>query len=275
MAQNGVVLDGFPSFEEIGARTGWPTAERFQKGPVAVVECVQPIPCNPCESACPYGAILVGDPITQTPRLNTEKCVGCGVCVTACSGLAIFIVDKSLKNGKASVSFPYEYLPLPKKGDAVKAVGRDGAYVCAAAVLRVLETAKSDHTPVVTLELPAEHADAVRGMQRLGRAAAAGFKDAAPNEDIPDELLVCRCEEVTAGEIRRAVRQYKGTSVTEVKRRARCGMGLCQGKSCGRLVTRIIAEETGAALNEMPPATDRPPVRPVTFGELAGGEGIG
>jgi hypothetical protein len=47
-------------------------------------------------------------------------------------------------------------------------------------------------------------------------------------------------------------------------------MGLCQGKSCGRLVTRLITEETGLAANEIPPATDRPPVRPVTFGELAG-----
>lgn len=272
MAQRGVVYDGYPSFEEIKGENGWPTDERFAKGPVAVIECVQPIPCNPCESACPYGAISVGNPITNVPQMDLAKCIGCGLCVPACSGLAIFIVDKSLGDGRASVSFPFEYYPLPQKGDTVKAVGRDGAIICDATVLKVLETKKSDHTPVVTLEVPLEHADTVRSMQRLRGVEPHDYKAAAPGAGIPDEMLVCRCEEITAGEIRRAVREYKGSSVTEVKRRARCGMGLCQGKTCGKLVTRIISEETGIPIRDIPAATDRPPVRPVTFGELAGGE---
>jgi bacterioferritin-associated ferredoxin len=171
------------------------------------------------------------------------------------------------------VSFPFEYLPLPKKSDIVKAVGRDGNYICDATVLRVVETQKADHTPVVTLEIPVEHVDAVRSMQLIGKEIKTEFKPAEANTSVPDDLLVCRCEEISAGEIRRAIRDYKGTSVTEAKRRARCGMGLCQGKSCGKLVTRIISEELGLAPNEIAPATDRPPVRPITFGELAGGFG--
>lgn len=271
MTHDGVIHCGFPSANEIRTQNGWPTDERFAKGPVAVIECVQPIPCNPCESACPYGAIAVGNPITNIPQLDREACIGCGLCVSACSGLAIFIVDKSLGNGKASVSFPFEYYPLPQKGDKVKAVGRDGIAICDATVLKVLNTKKSDHTPVVTLEIPLEHADNVRSMKRLTASSEVVPAPTTANQGIPDDMLVCRCEEITAGEIRRAVREYKGRSITEVKRRVRCGMGLCQGKSCGKLVARIIAEETGVPLSEMPASTDRPPVRPVTFGELAGG----
>ena len=61
-----------------------------------------------------------------------------------------------------------------------------------------------------------------------------------PAED--DELLVCRCEEVTKGEIRRAVHAGMFT-IEEIRRFLRCGMGLCQGQTCGRLVKSIVARE--------------------------------
>nr|WP_242857585.1 (2Fe-2S)-binding protein [Blautia hydrogenotrophica] len=84
-------------------------------------------------------------------------------------------------------------------------------------------------------------------------------------------MIVCRCEEVTAGEIRRAIREHGARTVTEVKRRVRSGMGLCQGRTCSKLTMKILAEETGRMPGEISPATSRPPVRPVTFGELARG----
>ena len=83
-----------------------------------------------------------------------------------------------------------------------------------------------------------------------------------------DDRIICRCEEVTKGEIRRAVHDGMFT-ITEIRRYLRCGMGLCQGRTCGKLVSRIIAEETGKKMSEIQGSTDRPPVRPVTFGELA------
>jgi NAD(P)H-nitrite reductase large subunit len=76
------------------------------------------------------------------------------------------------------------------------------------------------------------------------------------------ELLICRCEEVTEEEIRRAVRDGADT-IAGVKRRTRAGMGLCQGHTCSKLVARIIAEETGKPLAEILAATVRPPVRPI------------
>lgn len=266
----GIIYDGYPSMDEIKEANGWPDEERFSKGPVAVVECVQQIPCNPCESACPLHAIHIGEPITNTPQVDREKCIGCGMCVAACPGLAIFLVDKSYSETEATVSFPFEYDPLPEEGAEIDALSRAGEYVCKGRVIKVMNPKKNDHTPVVTIAIPKEHADTVRTMRRLKLPEAhEGFRPVEPEGPLDDDVIVCRCEEITAGEIRKAIREYHATTVTEVKRRVRAGMGLCQGRTCGKLVSRIIAEETGKKMNEIQGSTDRPPVRPVTFGELA------
>ena len=266
----GIIYDGYPSMDEIKEANGWPDEERFAKGPVAVVECVQQIPCNPCESACPLHAIHIGEPITNTPQVDREKCIGCGMCVAACPGLAIFLVDKSYSETEATVSFPFEYDPLPEKGAEIDALSRAGEYVCKGRVIKVMNPKKNDHTPVVTIAIPKEHADTVRTMRRLKLPEAhEGFHPVEPEGPLDDDVIVCRCEEITAGEIRKAIREYHATTVTEVKRRVRAGMGLCQGRTCGKLVSRIIAEKTKKKMNEIQGSTDRPPVRPVTFGELA------
>lgn len=261
--------NGYPTIEEIKARNGWPSEERFYEGRVAVLECVQKIPCNPCESSCPFNAITIGDEITNVPVLDEIKCVGCGQCVIACPGLAIFMVSK--EDDMAEVSFPFEYLPLPEKGDIVRAVCRDGRYICGGEVVSVRLTTKSDHTPVVTLRIPREYADDVRSMERLNKPEPAEFRLVATPELMPDDMIVCRCEEITAGEIRRVIRETHATTVSEVKRRARSGMGLCQGRSCSKLVMRLLSEEYGSPAVELRPDTQRPPVRPMTFGELAKG----
>ena len=83
-----------------------------------------------------------------------------------------------------------------------------------------------------------------------------------------DDVLICRCEEVSRREILQAISEGART-VNEVKRRTRAGMGLCQGKTCRRLVSRILAEETGQSLGEIEPSTFRPPARPLELGILA------
>jgi NAD(P)H-nitrite reductase large subunit len=87
-------------------------------------------------------------------------------------------------------------------------------------------------------------------------------------------MLVCRCEEVTVEEIKEAIRQG-ARDVTGVKRRTRAGMGLCQGRTCEKLVQAILRQELGSAAEEISTATARPPVRPITLGALSalgGGE---
>jgi NAD(P)H-nitrite reductase large subunit len=84
-----------------------------------------------------------------------------------------------------------------------------------------------------------------------------------------DDVIVCRCEEVTVGDVRRAIAQG-ATDLTGVKRRTRSGMGLCQGRTCESLITRIIARELSKKAGDISAASARPPVNPVTFGVLAG-----
>jgi NADPH-dependent 2,4-dienoyl-CoA reductase/sulfur reductase-like enzyme len=84
-----------------------------------------------------------------------------------------------------------------------------------------------------------------------------------------DDTVVCRCEEVTAGEIRAAVVAGHGDS-NQVKFLTRCGMGPCQGRQCAEAVAHIVAAETGSDKPEGGLYRIRPPVTPLTLGQLAG-----
>lgn len=144
----------------------YPSEERMKQGPIAICECMQLIPCNPCETSCPFKAIHVGENISNLPHMDESKCVGCGTCVAACSGLAIFVVDKSYSDTVGSVSFPYEYIFSHQMGDVVKAADRSGACVCEGRIKRILNTPKADRTTVITLEVPIEFVDEVRSIYR-------------------------------------------------------------------------------------------------------------
>lgn len=78
---------------------------------------------------------------------------------------------------------------------------------------------------------------------------------------------ICRCEEVSEDEIRQAIAEG-ATTVTGVKRRTGAGMGLCQGRTCRRLIVGLIAAETGQNPAEIETSSVRPPVRPVTVEAL-------
>jgi len=158
---------GYLSLEEVKNAPAYPSEARFAKGPVAVIECTQEIPCNPCEAACPFGAIKVGEPITNRPVLNEEKCIGCEICIARCPGLAIFVVDKTYSETMASISFPYEYLPLPRKGEKVVAVDRSGNAVCEAEIIKINASKKNDKTTVLSISVPREKSDEVRSIKRL------------------------------------------------------------------------------------------------------------
>lgn len=140
-----------------GRSTGFrtvPDAERRGKGPVVVIECFEEIPCDPCHEACNQGAILAFDDINSLPDIDFAKCNGCGRCISVCPGLAIFVVDETWKEGLAVVRIPYEFIPLPHKGQQVKGVSRDGVELCDATVVKVENTKRHDRTPVIWVEIP-------------------------------------------------------------------------------------------------------------------------
>lgn len=83
-----------------------------------------------------------------------------------------------------------------------------------------------------------------------------------------EDIITCRCEEVSRSRIIEAIKSG-ATTVVGVKRRTRAGMGLCQGRTCCRLVARLVAQYTGQKLSEISPAKFRPPVKPVKIEILA------
>lgn len=84
-----------------------------------------------------------------------------------------------------------------------------------------------------------------------------------------DDVIVCRCEEVTAGAIREFVK-LGCHGPNQAKAFGRCGMGPCQGRLCGLTVTEVIADARGVAPADVGYYRIRPPIKPVSLGELAG-----
>lgn len=131
-----------------------PAPERLSLGPVAVIECFQRIPCNPCYTACKTGAILPFADINDRPLLDPERCNGCAQCVRKCPGLAIFIVDETYGEQEALVKLPYEFLPLPKAGDEVLALDREGKAVATGRIVRVQKRRDPSDITVVWVAVP-------------------------------------------------------------------------------------------------------------------------
>lgn len=86
--------------------------------------------------------------------------------------------------------------------------------------------------------------------------------------EIADETLVCRCEEVKAGELRKII-GFGCMGPNQAKTFTRCGMGPCQGRMCGPTVTEMFVAQTGRVADDIGYYRVRPPIRPLTLGELA------
>lgn len=164
---NDLKRTGAPSMEELTACATYPSMEVFRKGPTLVVECIEEIPCNPCETSCPQGAITVGDPIINLPQIDRSKCTTCGLCIAACPGLAVYMKDYTYSENTATVSFPYEYYPLPTVGQTVTVVGRLGEPLCQGTVRKVANPKVNNKTAVITVEYPKEYFEAAVNMKRL------------------------------------------------------------------------------------------------------------
>ncbi len=131
-----------------------------------VIECTQNIPCNPCQDACVRNCIKIGSAMTALPALDeTAACSGCGLCVAACSGQAIFLVEEKVADGIAEVTLPYEFLPLPPIGARGMALSRSGQPCCEAEVVAVKNLAAYDKTNLLTIQVPLAKAMSARFFQ--------------------------------------------------------------------------------------------------------------
>ncbi len=137
-----------------------PSKKRFESGPVAIIECPQNIPCNPCVDACPFHAISMND-INDLPKIDFEKCTGCGTCISKCPGLAIFVVDLTYSDNEVLIRIPYEF-NLPKVGETVSALNRKGKRIGEAKIVKVVEN--KNKTSVISLSVDKSIAMEVRNI---------------------------------------------------------------------------------------------------------------
>ncbi|MFM0659183.1 FAD/NAD(P)-dependent oxidoreductase [Paraburkholderia sediminicola] len=79
----------------------------------------------------------------------------------------------------------------------------------------------------------------------------------------PDDMTVCRCEEVDAGTLRRCIRGGEANEINRLKALTRVGMGRCQGRMCGEAALTLLAEETGKPLDAVGRLRSQPPVKPI------------
>lgn len=244
------------------------TAAMDAKGVMPVLHCTQEIPCNPCASVCPQKLIhLDGVDIRGVPTFDADAgraCVGCENCVAICPGLAITLVDYRDDPEHPTVTVPFEFgATRIAIGDRVTLLAVEGDALGEARVERI---AHRDRTTLVKMRVPATIAKRVAGL--LVQQAGVGAPLSEPVEALADETIICRCERVTAGEIRAAI-QAGYRDMNEVKALTRAGMGACGGKTCTALIRRLF-REAGVPESELIEGTRRPLFVEVPLGAFAG-----
>jgi sarcosine oxidase subunit alpha len=222
-----------------------------------VFHCAQEIPCNPCVSVCPKGVISIqGDSLLGKPTIENNECVGCNKCVFICPGLAISLVDYREDSNNPLVSLPYElYNYKVKNGDTVLLTDYQGNSLQEAEVIAVVLNKASRKTQIIKVRVPKGIAKKVAGFRVQKEEATLPAAKQAPDR-IPDEAVVCRCERVTAGEIRRWIRRGI-RDLNQIKAITRAGMGACGSKTCGDLIVQLFEDE-GVPIEELAPQTIRP-----------------
>ncbi|MGB9824693.1 MAG: FAD-dependent oxidoreductase [Candidatus Hydrothermia bacterium] len=239
----------------------------IKQGVYPVLNCVQEIPCNPCDTICPKGSIKIEGSILNPPKY-LGGCIGCEMCVAICPGLAITLVD--FRKDEPVVTIPFEFEEgVLNTGDIVDLTDRLGNVIGKGEVISFRYVEKVKNIPVKTrlvkIKVTPEIAEKVAGIRIRG---AENFKNGSTVNFTPDDAIVCRCERVTAGEIRKLIREGV-RDMNEIKALTRAGMGACQGKTCTNLIKRLFREE-GIPESEIKVWEKRPLFMEVTLGTLAG-----
>ncbi len=239
---------------------------------IPVFHCTQEIPCNPCASVCPQGLIEIdSDDIRSLPRFLAEEkqktCIGCEQCVAICPGLAISLVDARKDPEKPMVTIPYEFTESSLSvGDIVTLLDTEGTVLGERPVEDIRRIQRNDRTALVKVRAPAAWAAKIAGI-RVQQPWVGEPLDEAVSR-ITDDTIVCRCERVTAGEIRTLIRAgYR--DLNEIKAVTRAGMGACGGKTCTPMILRLFRDE-GVPIDEITPNVVRPLFVEVPFGTFAG-----
>jgi len=248
-------------------------APEVTTGVIPVIHCNQEIPCNPCSALCPHGLIYVDSrDIRSIPVFlgNSYCCEVCERCVVGCPGLAITLVDYRNDPDFPIVSIPYEFTrETLKSKDVITVIDTEGTPLGDVEVISTHSIPTSDRTLVVQVQAPKEIASRIAGIRIQEAAVTQPLAEYV--DHIADDIIVCRCERVTAGEIRALIRQgYR--DINEIKTVTRASMGACGAKTCTAIIHRLFREE-GIPVDEIIESTKRPIFIEVPLGTFAGANG--
>ena len=243
-----------------------------EEGVIPVFHCTQEIPCDPCTAVCPQGLIEIDEAdIRKLPSFVGDQidkaCVGCERCVTICPGLAVTLVDYRKEREQAIVTIAYEFLRESiEVGDMVTVLDAEGEALGNVEVTGVRAVKAFDRTIAVKVRAPREYAKRIAGILIQEETVTRPMDQYV--ERITDDTIVCRCERVSAGEIRELIRQgYR--DINEIKAVSRAGMGACGAKTCTALIHRLFRDE-GIPDAEIVDQIDRPLFMEIPLGAFAG-----
>jgi thioredoxin reductase len=159
------------------------------------------------------------------------------------------------QDGRSSVAGVY------LAGDGARVLGADGAE--AAGRLAGLAALADADLPASTEEM-AQLRRTLARMDRFRQGLAQAFPwPAAQAASLPDDAVVCRCETITAGELRSVVQDKGATEINRAKALGRCGMGRCQGRYCGHAAAEVIADAARIPLERVGRLRGQAPVKPL------------
>ena len=242
-------------------------------GVIPILHCNQEIPCDPCSALCPQGLIIVDSKdIRSVPTFigNNYCCKACEKCVAGCPGLAITLVDYRGNPERPIVSIPYEFSrETLNLSDRVKILDTEGDELGEAEIFNLHAIKGNDRTIVVQIESTKEIAPRIAGIKVQKEEITHPMFQYV--DHVADDTIICRCEHVTAGEIRNLIRNGYH-DINEIKTVTRAAMGACGAKTCASLIRRLFAEE-GVPTNQIIDPTKRPIFVEVPLGVFAGETG--
>ncbi len=233
----------------------FPTADVFP-----IMHCTQEIPCDPCSSVCPRNLIHVDKKdIRKLPEFCPEEqksCIACERCVAICPGLAITLVDYRKDPSHPTVSIPYEFnRSTINEGDLIHVTDVDGEVLDLLPVTKIRQIRDFPNTIIVRVNSSKEIATRIAGIKVRDKRVTENA-DQQFLEHIDNNTYICRCEHVTAGEIRQLIHSGM-TDINQIKAVTKASMGACGGKTCLKMIENIFKEE-GIPLSEVTSNTIRP-----------------
>ena len=255
------------------------TAEDFKgKEKKILINCHQDIPCNPCEGSCHLGAIKIGNEINQQPSIDHEVCKGCGICLTACPGRAIRLVQYNYDNLNSLLTIPFEFYPFPEEDAPVEVLDQQGQFLCLGKIKTTKTPKDKTGCGTVSIIVPKAYAfdgvtlNIIQNQPKKISEDTSTLQNQLPSLDL--NAYVCRCEEVTYQDVLDLIKNGV-TNINDIKRLKRVGMGQCRGLSCTSVIENILKQELKQSkehilnIKKNRRTMYRPPIKRITLGEAA------